>query len=214
VAQVGSLSERAPVGNRARGLQPDGRRLELLQPRSIALPGLPVGRRRPRGHLGRRAATLLRARAVERRRPHHQGAALRPDQQRRQPRRRRQGVLLLSRLDADALVHEIPVQVPALRLSLREHRQDQRAAEPSRDGVRAHRHRMLRRRPLLRRVRGVRQGLAGGRAGRDHGSQSRSGARDAARRAHALVPQHLVVGRHVESPEPPGDARRIRRGHP
>ena len=44
--------------------------------------------------------------------------ALRADQQRGQPRRGRQGVLLLPRLDADALVHEVPLQVPAAGVPL------------------------------------------------------------------------------------------------
>ena len=53
------------------------------------------------------------ARAVERQRSDHQGAPLRPHQQRGQSRRRRQGVLLLPRFHADALVHEVSVQVSA-----------------------------------------------------------------------------------------------------
>ena len=48
-----------------------------------------------------------------------QGAPLRPDRQRGQPRRGRQGVLLLPRLHADPLLHEVAVQVPAGGLSLR-----------------------------------------------------------------------------------------------
>ena len=63
------------------------------------------------GHLRRQAATLLRPRALERARPDPQGAPVRPHQQRGQPRRGRQGVLLLRRLHADALVHEVSVQV-------------------------------------------------------------------------------------------------------
>ena len=43
-----------------------GQRLELLYPRSIALARLSLGRRRPRRHLGRWPAALLRARALER----------------------------------------------------------------------------------------------------------------------------------------------------
>ena len=65
------------------------------------------------GHLRRQAAAVLRARAVERARPDPEGAAVRPDQQRGQPRRGREGVLLLRRQHADALVHEVPLQVPA-----------------------------------------------------------------------------------------------------
>ena len=57
------------------------------------------------GHQRRRAAALLRPGDVERPRPDPQGAAVRPDQRRGQPRRGRQGVLLLPRQHADALVH-------------------------------------------------------------------------------------------------------------
>ena len=53
----------------------------------------------------------------------------------------------------------------------------------------------LRRRPLLRRVRRVRQGVARGHPDPDHRPQPRPGAGDAARAADALVPQHLVMGR-------------------
>ena len=80
----------------------------------------------------RPAAAVLRAGAVERRRSDPQGAAVRPDQQRRQPRRGRQGVLLLPRQHADALVHEVPVQVPAARRSVRRPGRDEPAARPDR----------------------------------------------------------------------------------
>src|SRR4029450_9511709 len=46
-------------------------------------------------------------------------APLRAYRQRRQPRRGREGVLLLPRLDTDALVHEVPLQVSAGGVSLR-----------------------------------------------------------------------------------------------
>ena len=51
--------------------------------------------------------------------PDPEGAALRPDRHRGQPRRGRQGVLLLPRLDADALLHEGALQVPAARVPVR-----------------------------------------------------------------------------------------------
>ena len=57
--------------------------------------------------------------AVERARPDPQGAAVRPDRQRGQPRRGRQGVLLLPRLHADALLHEDALQVSAGGVPLR-----------------------------------------------------------------------------------------------
>ena len=55
--------------------------------------------------------------SLERQRSDPQGAAVRPDQQRGQSRRGREGVLLLPRLDADALVHEVSLQVSAGRVS-------------------------------------------------------------------------------------------------
>ena len=55
-------------------------------------------------------------------------------------------------------------------------------------------------RPLLRRARRVRQGLAGRPPDPDHGPQPRPGGGDAARAAHPLVPQHLVVGRGRDPP--------------
>ena len=61
--------------------------------------------------------------------------------------------------------------------------------------VRAARHRRLRRRPLLRRVRGVRQGGPGRHPRPHHRAQSRAGSGPASCLADALVPQHLVVGR-------------------
>ena len=128
LAALGAVPERAPVGHGARGLQPGRQRLGLLHARSGALARLPLGRGRPRRHLRRSPAPLLRARAVERARSDPQGAAVRSRQQRRQPWRGRQGVLLLSRLDADALVHEVSVQVPAGGVSLRGPGQDQPAS--------------------------------------------------------------------------------------
>ena len=46
-------------------------------------------------------------------RPDPEGAPVRPHWQRREPRRGREGVLLLRRQHADALLHEIRLQVPA-----------------------------------------------------------------------------------------------------
>ena len=103
---------------------------------------------------------VLRAGAVERQRSDPQGAAVRPHEQRGQPRRGRQGVLLLPRLDADALVHEVSVQVPAGGVSrTTSSSTTNRGARPRRAGVRAARHGRLRRGPLFRRVRRVREGV-------------------------------------------------------
>ena len=170
------------------------RRLGLLHARPGALARLPLGRGRPRRRLRRQAAALLRARAVERRRPDPEGAAVRPHQQRGQPRRGRQGVLLLPRRDADALVRcgtststrSAPIRTTTWSTPTA-------SAVARRAGVRAARHRRLRRRPLLRRLRRVREGGPRGPADPDHGLQPRPGRRAAAPAADAVVPQHLVA---------------------
>ena len=81
--------------------------------RSRAKPRLSLGRGRAPGHLRSRVPPLFRARALERARSDPQGAAVRPHRPRGQSRRGREGVLLLSRLDADAFVHEGALQVSA-----------------------------------------------------------------------------------------------------
>ena len=87
-----------------------------------------------------------------------QGAPVRPDQLRRESRGRRQGVLLLHRQHANPLVHEVSVQVPATRISVSGSRRDEPPLARG-DGVRAARYRRLRRRPVLRRLPGVREGV-------------------------------------------------------
>ncbi len=62
-------------------------------------------------------------------------------------------------------------------------------------GVRAARHRHLRRRPVLRRLRRIRKGEPEDILDRDHGLQPRTGGGDARSAADDLVPQHLVLGR-------------------
>ena len=200
--EVGTVPQRAAVGNRPRGLQRGRRRLELLQPRSGPLARLSLGRGRPGRHLRRPAAALLRAGPVERQGPDPQGAPVRPDQQREQSRRGRQGVLLLPRQHADALVHEVPLQVSAGGVSVRRPRRDQPRPQPQRVRVRAARHRRLRRGSLLRRVRRVRQGVARGHPDPDHRPQPRPGSGRAARPADALVPQSVVLARQAR----PADA--------
>ena len=56
-------------------------------------------------------SACVRAGALERARSDPEGALFGPPTA-RQPRRGREGILLLRRLDADALVHEVPLQVP------------------------------------------------------------------------------------------------------
>ena len=111
-------------------------------------------------------------------RPDPEGAALRPHRPRGQPRRGREGGVLLPRLDADALLHEGALQVSAGRVPLRAARRREPPARARRARVRARRHGRLRRRPLLRRLRRVREGLA--RTTCSSGSPSPTAGRDAA----------------------------------
>ena len=113
---LGALPLRAAVGHGARGLQPGRHGLGLLPARARPLAGLSLGRGRPRRDLRPPPVRLLRDRALEREGPDPEGAPLRPDGPAGQPRRGRQGVLLLPRLDADALLHEGALQVPAARV--------------------------------------------------------------------------------------------------
>ena len=137
VAGVGAVPQRAPVGHGARGLQRQRRCVVVLHPRPGPVPGLPLGRGRPRRHLRRQAAALPGAGAVERARPDPEGAPVRPDQRRGQPRRGREGVLLLRRQPADPQLPALAVQVPARRVPVRRPRRHQPGPLPGRDGVRA-----------------------------------------------------------------------------
>ena len=160
VASLGALPERAAVGDGPGGPRPGRQHLGGVPLRPGGLPGLPVGRGRAGGHQRRQAAAVPVAGPVERARPDAQGAAVRPHQLPGQPRRGRQGVLLLPRRDADVVVPEDALQVPAARVPLRRPGRDQRGAGEDRARIRAGRHRDLRRQPLLRRLRRVREGLA------------------------------------------------------
>ena len=125
-------------------------------------------------HLRRPADALLRARALERARSDPQGTSVRPHQPGGEPRRGRQGVLLLPRQHADTFLHAVPLQVPPAGIPLPRAGRDQRRSLAPRLRVRAHRHRHLPRRPVLRPLRRVRQGGAGRSADRNLGSQPRA----------------------------------------
>ena len=77
--------------------------------------------------------------------PHPQGAAVRPRPVRGQSRRGRQGVLLPRRQHADALVHVPALQVPAGGVSVPRADRGEPAPRRPGSGVRAARHRRLRR---------------------------------------------------------------------
>ena len=78
VEAMGAVRQRPRLGDRARGLQPDRRRLELLPPRPRPQQGLPLGRGRHRRRLRPLSAPRLRPGLLERPRPDPQGTPLRP----------------------------------------------------------------------------------------------------------------------------------------
>ena len=158
-------------------------------------PGLPLGRGRPGRVLRRRAAAVPRARAVERARPDPQGAAVRVDRRRGQPWRGRQGLLVVPRRRAQPRLEPLALPLPAARLPVRGPARRERPARQVRPGVRAARHRGVRRRPVLDRRGGLRQGRPDRPADDRPGHQRRARAGRPARAADGLVPQHLVVGR-------------------
>ena len=84
---------------------------------------------------------------------------------------------------------------PQREYPYRDLRRDQPAAVAGRVRVRAARHRRVRRRPLLRRVRGVCEGGSGRHSDPHHGSQSRARSGPASCAADPVVPQYLVVAR-------------------
>ena len=80
--------------------------------------------------------------------------------------------------------------------------------------VRAARHRHLRRRPVLRRLRRVREGRSRRHPRPHHRAQSRTRSGPASRAADALVPQHVVLGRRrTEAVAPRGAPGAIARLH-
>ncbi len=191
------------MGHRPRGLQRRRNRLGLLPARPRPLACLPVGRGRPRRDLGQPSATLLRPGALERSGSDPEGTALRPDQSGGQPRRGREGMLFLPRRHPDPLLHEVSLQVPAGRLPVHAPGRGEPPSGPKRPGVRAARYRRLRRRSVLRRARRVREGDAGRHPDPDHRHQPGPGGGRAAPPAHAVVPEHVVLGTRGEAAPPP-----------
>ena len=161
MAALGPVPERAGLGDRARGLQRRRRRVGLLPARSRPLARLPLERGRPGGHLRRPADAVLRARALERRDPILKERIFGLTGQRGQPRRGRQGVLVVPRLDADALVDALALHVPAGGVPVRAPgRREPRAAASSIPSSSCVDTGDLRRRPLLGDHRRLRQGRA------------------------------------------------------
>ena len=195
---TGARTSRAGVGHRPRGLQRRRQRLGLLPARPRPLPRLPVERGRPGRGLRRPPAAVPRPGASGTARdPILKERIVRPDRPGGQPRRGRQGVLVVPGLHADPLVDALALPLPAGRVPLR------RAAS-TRTGAAA------RDDPEYELVdtgvfdddRYWEVTVDYAKAAPDdllhRGSRSRNAGpeqRHAARAAHAVVPQHVVVGR-------------------
>ena len=153
-----------------------------------------VGRRRPARILRRPAALVLRRRAVERPRQHAQGALFgltNPQGNHGEDVKEcyyfvdntptHSYAKALYKYPQNAFPYEQLVKINGAR-------------SRSRTRVRADRHRHLRRGPLLRRQRRVRQSGRRRYLRRDRDRQSRPVDRPASSSADAVVPQHVVVG--------------------
>ena len=184
------------MGHGPRGLQRGRQRLGLLHPRPVALAGLPLGRGR-----ARRASRDDKQRLC---------FALALWNERDPILKERLFGLTNSEGNHGEDVKEYYFYVdstpthsymkylykyPQREFPYRRPGRDEPAAVAGGVRVRAARHRRLRRRPLLRRVRGVRQGGPGRHPDPHHRPQPRAGSGPASPAADAVVPQHLVVGR-------------------
>ena len=102
---------------------------------------------------------------------------------------------------------------PAERISLRRSGWSQSAARSHRTRIRVARYRRIQRRPLLRRVRGIRKSRARRHSDPDQRVQSRTGCRSAACAADLLVPQHLdMVARSAKAVSADAAGNRRHRG--
>ena len=101
----------------------------------------------------------------------------------------------------------LALPLPAVRLPVRRPHRRERPAGQARPGVRAARHRRLRRGPLLDRRGRLRQGRARPTCSMTvRVTNAGSGRRDAARPADGLVPQHVELGRRRREAAPAGCA--------
>ena len=91
----------------------DGNAWDYFSPRSVTLAGYRWGEDGLGGISDDKQRLCFALALWNERDPDPQGAPVRAHQQRRQPRRGREGVLLLPRQHADALLHEVPLQVSA-----------------------------------------------------------------------------------------------------
>ena len=123
---------------------------------------------------------------------------------------------MVPRRRAQPRLEPLALPLPAGRVPVRGPAPGERPPRQARSGVRAARHRSVRRRPVLDRRGALRQGRPGRPADVGPGHQRRSGPGHPARAADRLVPQHLVVGGRQPAARAGGDRgrRRSRCTHP
>ena len=195
MAKVGTVSERAPVGHRPRGLQRLGRRLELLHATTrrdraridgarTAWRGSPttVSSSVSRSHCGTARIPILKERlfGLTNSEGNH-GEDV------------KEYYFYLDSTPTHSYMKYL-YKYPQAAYPYDELVSTNRNARPRCLRVRAARYRRLRRRSLLRRVRRVCEGDAGRHRDPYHGCQSRTRSRGVARPADDLVPEYVVVG--------------------
>ena len=119
VVRVGTVSRRAGLGRRSRGLLRRRRRVELVPARPRPLAGVPLERGRDGGDDRRLQPPVARLVPVERPGPDPQGADVRAGRSRRQPRRGRQGILVVPRRRPEQRLAALAVSLPAGCLPVR-----------------------------------------------------------------------------------------------
>ena len=208
LAALGPLRQRALLGHRPRGLQRRRRRLGLPAARPGAQQGLSLGRGRHRRHLRPLPAPRLRPGLLERPRSDPEGAALRPDAAARATTARTsRSTTSTSTTRRRTRYMKFLYKYPQAEYPVRAAGRGEPAPRRRAAGVRAARHRHLRRRPLLRHLRRVRQG----RRPRTSASASR---RSTAARSRRRSTSCRTSGSATPGPgaEPPGREPAIRRG--
>ena len=140
---------------------PDGEAWRSFPARPRPLPGLSLGGGRPARHQRRPGPPLLRPRPLERQRPHPQGTPFRPDSgpEGNHGEDVKEAYYYLDATPTSSYLKAL-YKYPQRAFPYAELVAENRPARPGRAGVRAARHRRLRRRSLLRRPRRVRQGGA------------------------------------------------------
>ena len=161
LATLGSVPVRAAVGHRPRGLQRRRRRLGVLHPRPGAFARLPLGRGRPRRVSPTTSSSLCFALALWNGRDPILKERLfgLTNSEGNHGEDVKEYYFYLDSTPTHSYMKYL-YKYPQAAYPVRRSRRDEPRPRPRRPRVRAARHRRLRRRPLLRRLRRVREGLA------------------------------------------------------